>query len=540
MRNALLLALVLGVSAFARMSEAAPAASATAPDSDAAAVMMAAELSHAVNVLTREVSTYHWQPRRIVGVAETGLVDPADPRALGYFSGTAGSFWGNYTNNRMMGNGIYVATDPIISQGYGGDADTWALLVANLPAGTRILDVRERLIFSNELRARLQTSGCGPWNDLLGFILRSSTVVPPEACANIYYQAFRLLGVQGTAYDWSGVSIAACAIRNSWSDPALVLYDPALAANTRVLVKEIPAAEPAEIHDLRIRVTQYFRLQNQGFSWGSFYPWPSLSDLPAPVDMIEWIQSHTYFCDSANWEDLLPSQLAVSPGELVEKREEIQEKAELVSAKLGRPIRPELFRGVLSLLYFPPSQLQYTSGVDVLDSPEFRAWLEVQTHSVMSAARQRAPLSSQALLGWAKSWALPASETPSWASDRAEPALSALIAELSAPLFHPRQASARDQPLLMDTAALISAYHTRILALAPLTRFNDRLTRALVDYIAEIRGWPPILIRTTLDEVSPLGSLKAVVIMDKCLDRYLNATVTPGSACEMLSPADAQ
>ncbi|MGK5082004.1 hypothetical protein WDW37_01770 [Bdellovibrionota bacterium FG-1] len=117
-------------------------------------------------------------------------------------------------------------------------------------------------------------------------------------------------------------------------------------------------------------------------------------------------------------------------------------------------------------------------------------------------------------------------------------AFSDLLNELNAALFDPRHASARDKPLLRDAGALILAYHNRITQLFPLTAQNDRIARAIVDYMAIVRGWPPVLNRTTLAQISPLGALKAVIIMDKCLGRNASGTVTKGSDCETIDFSD--
>jgi hypothetical protein len=506
---------------YGRLSQAAPI------DMDTA-VMMAAEMSGSVNELSREVTTYHWQPRSKVGVPLTGPVDPQDPYGMGYFKGVTGSFWGNGTSyGLMMGNGIYAATDPFVSQGYGGGGDGWTLFAINMKTGTRLFDARDYKSFSGQLQARLQALGCPAWRSASQIF--ENNVVPSDVCAYTFRQAVRILGIQGVVYSWGGASLTACSIRNGWWTPAIVLIDPELAPGVRILVKEIPPHDPAEIHDLRIRITQFFKLVQYNPYGMSVELWPSLSSAESPADMVEWIQSHTYFCDSVNWEDLMPSQLIFSSAELAEKREEVEEKTGIVKTETGRSLLPWRFANVLALQYYTPSELQKGSTAELVAAPAFKSWLQAHD-ALMGSAREREPLSLSSISQWVQTVGGSASAI-AWVPERAQ-AFSDLLSELDAALLHPRQASARDKPLLRDTDALIRAYHDRVMQLAPLTSLNDRMARALADYMAEIRGWPPILIRTSLGEISSLGALKAVVIADKCLDRYAHGTVDAGSDCE--------
>lgn len=128
--------------------------------------------------LGREVTVYHWVERGLVSKEFAGSILPAvgfvNVRAPALIEAVERNletrmerFWdlsvpvsGRAEDGGAMApNGLYVATEPIISRSYGGR--NWLLVELRLPAGTRFIDGRYRHgALGTHLVEALESRGC--------------------------------------------------------------------------------------------------------------------------------------------------------------------------------------------------------------------------------------------------------------------------------------------------------------------------------------------------------------------------------------------
>ena len=222
-----------------------------------------------VRTLSHSVWVYHWVSRLDYKVANIPASGPVSSEAnmnpyiklmVGLFENTT------YEQNGFLGNGLYVATDPVASQKIGN----FGLLQITFPKGMRYLNTRDGYYTTNI-------------NSCSANLFKST-----GECRKLLLQALKALKIDVVSYAYNARKPTEC---DNWSDAAFVITSSALEnARTRFFVNEIPADE---IHSLdRAFINTYVKKEGSGPIWNS----PDVVD--EPLGYHEYLKENLFGCSS--------------------------------------------------------------------------------------------------------------------------------------------------------------------------------------------------------------------------------------------------
>lgn len=185
-----------------------------------------------IKTLSRPVVLYHWTNRSSVGVPLKGAVDSQDPLYSKYVTGTTQGFFRFQKKSRdMLGNGLYLAVDPVATRRYGAQGATWVLLALEVKKGARFLDLASRMnSIPADLANRLAAYGCGvtSWQDVFARADGSSSgstwgkTIDGKKCQAVKAALATdpALGIFAARYSYSATSYKDCGPRsyafNAW------------------------------------------------------------------------------------------------------------------------------------------------------------------------------------------------------------------------------------------------------------------------------------------------------------------------------------
>lgn len=157
-----------------------------------------------VKSLTKEVKVFHWDNSARSGTNSRNLMTLKQMSEI---------YWKKYGNNgegSMLGDGLYLAIDPIITNGY-GLSPNWSLLTLNLPVGLTILDIDEleSIINYNNTDERtlsiiksLSNFNCNSFSRLSEFFYGAGATQPPECQNLIKYIFINVFKIDIIAYSY--------------------------------------------------------------------------------------------------------------------------------------------------------------------------------------------------------------------------------------------------------------------------------------------------------------------------------------------------
>lgn len=190
-------------------------------------------LQSMIKTTSRPVVLYHWTNRSSVGVPLKGVVDSQDPLYFNYVKGATQGFFRFQKKSRdMLGNGLYLAVDPVATRRYGAQGATWVLLALEVKKGARFLDLAGRMnSIPADLANRLAAYGCGvtSWQDVFARADGSSSgttwgkTVDGKKCQAVKAALANdpALGIFAARYSYSATSYKDCGPRgyafNAWN-----------------------------------------------------------------------------------------------------------------------------------------------------------------------------------------------------------------------------------------------------------------------------------------------------------------------------------
>jgi len=273
-----------------------------------------AELRARVKRLERPVHTYHYAPRRRIGLPEAGYLPPWHPEALAFVRAKVGLYWDLELPTAPMQavSGLWVGIDPVICRHFGGVGDGWALIQVVLPAGFRFVDVRthddgRRLAerFADEARDALAAAGCD-----VAFPASLLTLRESRACRELAVAALGRLDADGILLNFPRMPFRACG--DERPDGVFIVLRPSVLAGDRVRLmtrESVPADEAAE--DRRRVRALFVRALAAGSERTP--PWPELAGAGEPVDLDRWMRDALLGC-GGHAEDSIPAPVTAAVG----------------------------------------------------------------------------------------------------------------------------------------------------------------------------------------------------------------------------------
>lgn len=237
-----------------------------------------------VRSTSREVHLYHWVPRTNVGDrSDRRPIQARDPRVLGYVGYLKELFWNpSRGGGGVVGSGLYVAIDPVISQNYGGP--DFVLIQFVMPARVRYLDIASGPTFSSSLQSQLRAAGCGAYH--LESLFAADSV---PACRSARDRLIRDLDVMAIRYRFASTQFSGwCSQR---PDVAMVLFDDRAIGWDRLIAMtpQRPSRDPQ--HENRLIIRSLFEQARAPNA-----PWPELRGSAPETDVEAWAQRTLMSC----------------------------------------------------------------------------------------------------------------------------------------------------------------------------------------------------------------------------------------------------
>jgi hypothetical protein len=246
------------------------------PAPDQARQILADSARPFVRTLSRDVHMFHWT--NAFNSADPPLA-PMDERLRGYVGFIKDLFWRSdvgYAGNNV-GNGFYVAIDPVISHDFGH-----VLLQIIVPAQIRFLHLDPQAPPA-DVRDAAAALGCDQGD--LRHIFIAADVVP--ACRALRDQLIADLQIQAIRYDWTSTTQLICGRDAPW---AFVLFDDRAIRYDRIVSfdsRQVPDPSDAHAENRLILNAVAKRAGNR--------LWPKLeSETSADIDA--WARDNLYGC----------------------------------------------------------------------------------------------------------------------------------------------------------------------------------------------------------------------------------------------------
>ena len=282
-----------------------------------------------VKTLSRDIEVFHYATREKMGpgIPRVGRLDPhldlqdfLRAKLAQYEDLTHP----NLNDDNTMGPGLYVASDPLSSRGYG--QENWVMVEMTFPKGLHYLETRHDPQLPAEALPLLKREGCQALNWYALFAGNFN-----NSCRALLIPLLQALKVAAVAYGWDTNHFELCPAREfsskltpneprpySANDAAfLVTGSELLLAHTRIFSAESVAdfstrEEMSLIQSYEKRALRYL-MNNQTTlkSFPAYIPtairyvklWPELYSEPEAKGLKTWVHEHLFGC-GAHPEDL--------------------------------------------------------------------------------------------------------------------------------------------------------------------------------------------------------------------------------------------
>ncbi|OFZ19510.1 MAG: hypothetical protein A2X94_00875 [Bdellovibrionales bacterium GWB1_55_8] len=252
---------------------------------------LAEELSPAIKEFSRDVYVYHWGDCDYQN-KNTPAFDANDEFALESVQRLI--LW-TYRKDKNqggnMGTSYYASTDPVATQHYGD-----CLTETRLPRKARFLDDRRHILFSQELRAQLQSAGCYAYALTSMFTTQNS-----DPCHQIVTSLLLVLRISAVAYPYGAAHSGSCEAAEHQG--AFILVNPTLADQKYTKAFSVFHVPNDGQNETRSRIKGVAESFTR--SWFDTLLWP---DLPTSGSE-EWIKDHLFGCNP----DKYPEDKHVDP-----------------------------------------------------------------------------------------------------------------------------------------------------------------------------------------------------------------------------------
>lgn len=189
-------------------------------------------LSQSVRTISKPVHLYHWQNQgRAKNLRhETSAVNAAGWRLV---VNASRIFFNDLTveSGSSFGNGLYFASDPVVSEGY-GSGPGWALMEIVAPSGFRYLQINDpddhfkRVKVPQIVEDVLARHDCG-FNKTYFFEgLFSPAVTRSQKCADALKSVLLALDIDAIAYDYQSQYFSGCSSKSKIRNLAFILIRP--------------------------------------------------------------------------------------------------------------------------------------------------------------------------------------------------------------------------------------------------------------------------------------------------------------------------
>ena len=277
------MALVFGLFAYANVGFCSGVITPTSPSNPLVTI-----LSPFVRTLGHSVWVYHWVDRedyRVAKIPATGPVS-SDTDMKPYIKLVVSLFENtSFTQNGNMGNGLYLATDPVSS---GMDSE-FGLLQITFPKGMRYLNYQALLesLPASTFTSIFSTTSCN-----VDYIFNSK-----GNCRKLLVQALKALKVDAVSYEYPVEKPLAC---DHLISAAFIVTGAAIEnARTHFFVAEVPANE---IHTLdRLFINTYARKTEANRLFSPI--WETRDLMEEPVGYDDYLKENLFGCSSKYSED---------------------------------------------------------------------------------------------------------------------------------------------------------------------------------------------------------------------------------------------
>ena len=218
-----------------------------------------------IKTLSRPIDIYTWEPRASFNSKPGEIVQAQDSRVEKLLRDYALSFENPTEPLVFEGpNGVYFATGPFVSREWGSKqkptfgGKEWSMIRVTLPKGTRFMDGRMELKFTQGVQQFVGSRGCSATSmrELLNVKSRSDK----KQCWTAYVEISKKLNVPVLAKFFLAVAPSYCKNHNSFITDFIVV-DPKVMTNYAVFVPEIPNSDL--VSEERTFIRDYWLLARQ-------------------------------------------------------------------------------------------------------------------------------------------------------------------------------------------------------------------------------------------------------------------------------------
>lgn len=261
-------------------------------------------------VLTRDVIVYNYTDRKYLvemGLSKSGVIDShaADIKkiVLENLKGRISLFWDinikisgrSLEGGAMAPNGLYVATEPVISRRWGGTTPLLTQMV--LAKGTRYINgqYRKPAMGPNLIKA-LNERGCQ--NPLMnrGEVFSTRSLIKADsndkACRKALSEIAAALNVSAVLYLFLAEPVPSCKQVNSWNSAFVVISEKAIKERSI-----IPFTIEAPQHDDGLN--DYRVMINESFTSSQLTPFFSSLESDTSLDYLSFVKENYFKCNPA-------------------------------------------------------------------------------------------------------------------------------------------------------------------------------------------------------------------------------------------------
>lgn len=258
--------------------------------------------------LTRDVIVYNYTDRKYLaarGLSKSGAIDSHDPETkemvLQNLKGRLSLFWDLTTKisgraqdgGAMAPNGLYVATEPVISRRWGGSAPLLTQMI--LAKGTRYIDGQYRKpAMGASLIKALNERGCQNPLSNRGELFSARSLIKADsndkACRQALSEMAAALNVSAVLYIFLPEPVPSCKQVNPWNSAFVVISEKAIKEGSLIpFTKEIPQHDDG-LNDHRAVI-------NETFTSSQLSPFFSGMEIDPTLDYENFIKSNYFKCN---------------------------------------------------------------------------------------------------------------------------------------------------------------------------------------------------------------------------------------------------
>jgi hypothetical protein len=258
--------------------------------------------------LTDSTVMYNWHPEK----SDAGLKPSSrDPDAFADAQKFMKRYWDHQLDpkNAGMGDGLYLALDPVITRSYGRGSNQWVLTEVRLPKGFRILDAHRQghSPMSKEQLELMNRLGCtmDEHDDPLAkeLVNPKNNNKSPSCAAVIRRLLNETLKVDALAYGYDSTYFSECDATNPHRQTALVVMNGEKISSADIRIFNRTTNDDL---DSRIRIQSLIakaRLAREEpapatlkTDAGGALLWHDLEGKPYDSGVSEWIRKNTFAC----------------------------------------------------------------------------------------------------------------------------------------------------------------------------------------------------------------------------------------------------